>query len=59
MRRTEKEEKEEMKISYKKISKKPQVFVRLFGIKVERFSRILRKVQLIWKQGTERNKKTV
>ncbi|ETO91848.1 MAG: hypothetical protein P857_1026 [Candidatus Xenolissoclinum pacificiensis L6] len=38
-----------MKISYKKIAKNAQVFEKLFGIKVERFSRILEKVKVIWK----------
>lgn len=39
-----------MKVSYKKLSKYPRVFLRLLGIRREEFEILISKLDILWKQ---------
>jgi DNA-binding MarR family transcriptional regulator/transposase len=46
-----------MRISYKKIAKHPRIFLRLFGIKVEEFERILFQLEKLWEKKVKNSYK--
>ena len=46
-----------MSLNYKKLNKKPLVFLRLTGVKISEFSRICERVRPLWDEKVEFQKR--